>query len=190
MKHLPIIVLLSITAFCGILEANAYEVYEHNTGDQNHLVPESKVMKANVACVGNLYFYRTAAGDIAIDYRDSFKGDYDLLCDFNPKDDGSYVFTQPGEISIANTNFKENFRQEVNVFYDPSGTSKRYRIIVTSFEGKTIEVEGMPTFYKGDDLGTSLEVIGSEKSVGTQPVFLEWLGHWAKKLKFKSINSD
>lgn len=190
MKHFLSIVFLFVAALAGSINAGAYEVYEHNQGDENHLVPESKVMKANVACIGNLYFYRNSAGDFAIDYRNNYKNEYKCLCFFDPKNEYTYTFTQPGEFTIADAVLRDGNRQEINVYYDPSGTNKSYRIILTSFDGKTMEVKGIPTFYKGDDRGFPKDVIGSEKSVGTHPVFLDWLEHWTKKMKFKSINAE
>lgn len=176
--------LISLLLIVGIYpKTHAYEVYEHNAGDANHLVSKKKVMDAPIAQI-----YESGIPILSIET--NLPGDdFYITTNANRKSNSiqlnhslhdAHVRFKPGCIELKDDNCS------FIVEYLPSGTEKLYKVTITTNNGETIVIEGLPTFY--EEKGYTTEVVGTEKSIGVQPVFLEWLEHWAKKKKFKDYN--
>lgn len=183
-RIIPILVIL-MTLLPEV--AKAYEVYEHNTGDESHFVSKSKVLGAKAADI-NGYHKNTFAiynKQLVFDYTRKGKDRDNLILEAVVEQmfvDNAATLTLYGKGYAWEGKDIKDMKFSVKVTYHNDGGEKYYDIDIVDGLGDPIHLEGRPMFFKKYE-GYTKDVVGSETSKGSTPVFIEWLENAAKKCK-------
>lgn len=175
---------------CTWISVQAYEVFEHNQGDESHLIRKSKVMNGRYATIWDQF--GDAYGDLCIEFDDGMLEVYDEHYRFF---NGEF-YSKEGDIAIISPTSIHILRMEdpatseynlsLKIEYNLVGGKKVYTIhLQNTATNIDATVKGRPIFHKSKFGSETL--IGSETTQGRIPVFLEWLEHQLKKEKFKII---
>ncbi len=167
---------------------NAYEVYEHNTGDESHFVSKSKVLGAKAADINGSHLNTFAIHDkqLVFNYKRKSSDRDNLILKAVVEQlffDNAATLTLYGKGWAWEGNDLKDIKFTVKVTYHNDGGKKYYEIDIIDGLGDPIHLEGRPVFFKKYEYGMSTDVIGSETSKGSTPVFIEWLENAAKKCK-------
>lgn len=167
---------------------NAYEVYEHNTGDESHFVSKSKVLGAKAADINGFHNNTFAIYNkkLIFDYTRKSSDRDNLILEAVVEQlffDNAATLSLYGKGMAWEGNDLKVIKFSVKITYHNEGGYKYYDIDIVDGLGNPIHLEGRPMFFKKYEYGMCKDVIGSETSKGSTPVFIEWLENAAKKCK-------